>query len=335
MQNRARKACTYIGSEYPTADCSALGLLEPLVKTLDAANKFDIFHGLFLPSAKACLHIAAGRPVIASIRGADAAAWLRVPERAAVIREVIAQSTWITTVASDLLAPLVDTANRIYRTSAIANSIDESKYPDKWTLEKAERGAVGTVANFRKKKNIPLLLSGFAGIPKNHRSKLVLCGGFQYDPELKRQLLLHAGKLGLEQSIDFTGLVRPREVQSVVKKMHAFAITSNDEGMPNALLEAAAIGVPLVCSDVGGMHDIIEDGVNGLLVPAGDESKLSHALSRILSDDNLAKRLSQGALDLAKQLTPERECREWTALYERILADHIPEIRNAALARHN
>jgi L-malate glycosyltransferase len=297
-----------------------LKLLEELVVRLDQSIRFDIFHGLFLPSAKACLTASAGRPVIASIRGTDAVYWLQDPERAVVIREVISGSILITSVAGDLLARLADVQHTPFRSVTIPNAIDETRYREKWDIENVQRGSVGTVANFRKKKNIPLLLRGFVGVDQRYRSKLVLCGGFDHDPDLKSQLLLEAEEMGVHGSLVFTGAVRPREVEGFVRKMHVFSVTSNDDGMPNALLEAAAMGVPLVCTDVGGMHDIIEDGVNGLLVPAGNEKALSHAIFRLLSDDELARKLSVGALQLARGLSTEWESRCWTGLYRQILS---------------
>lgn len=82
-----------------------------------------------------------------------------------------------------------------------------------------------------------------------------------------------------------------------------FVLPSVFEGLGVALLEAMACGVPVVASNVGGIPDIVTDGYNGLLVGAGDVKGLAESVIKILSDETLRKRLSEGALTTIQQMT--------------------------------
>ena len=92
-----------------------------------------------------------------------------------------------------------------------------------------------------------------------------------------------------------------------------FALTSNTEGMPNSVMEAMALGIPVVSTDCpcGGPAELIEDGVNGLLVPVGDAFALSDAFRKILSNEEFAEKISKNAHNITKELNPERVNSEW------------------------
>jgi glycosyltransferase involved in cell wall biosynthesis len=78
------------------------------------------------------------------------------------------------------------------------------------------------------------------------------------------------------------------------------------------LLEAMQAALPIVASRTGGIPDVIEDGVNGMLVPPDEPEALAHAINRLLADRNLARRLSEGARERGKDY-------DWEVLAERVL----------------
>jgi glycosyltransferase involved in cell wall biosynthesis len=97
--------------------------------------------------------------------------------------------------------------------------------------------------------------------------------------------------------------------------MHVFVISSLHEGMPNAILEAAACGTPIVATAVDGICDLFRDGENALLVDPGNPGAMSRAIVKVLTHDRLARRLSAGALATAARITPEIEREIWLKLY--------------------
>jgi glycosyltransferase involved in cell wall biosynthesis len=99
-----------------------------------------------------------------------------------------------------------------------------------------------------------------------------------------------------------------REIADLLDRSTVLAMSSAGEGLPRVIMEALARGRPVVAPAVGGIGDLIEPGRNGLLVPPGDAHALAAALARILTEPELAQRLSRGAVQSAEQLrwTPDR-----------------------------
>ena len=73
-----------------------------------------------------------------------------------------------------------------------------------------------------------------------------------------------------------------------MKASDVFVLNSETEGLSHVLLEAMAVGTPIVATNAGGNPEVIEDGVNGLLVPIGDQEKLKEAILRVLQDKESA-----------------------------------------------
>jgi glycosyltransferase involved in cell wall biosynthesis len=294
--------------------------LRDLVTTLDNERPFDLFHGFFLPAADAFLDIAGHRPTIASIRGNDAVRWLETPRERAIIAKIVSHSTLVTSVSADLLDKVSCWSRDPATLHLIHNSIALHTSSARWYLSDMTRGRVGTVANFRAKKNIPLLMQAFACIPSEFTKRLSLCGSFDLEPSLEASLQALGMRLGIWERVEFTGALEPgRAVEAQLLNMHVFVISSNHDGLPNSLLEAAVLGVPIVSTNVGGMRDVIKSGVNGLLVPPGDPEAMAEAIGTVLGNDTLAQSLSQGALELAAAHAPTNEKRRWHALYEEVL----------------
>jgi len=105
----------------------------------------------------------------------------------------------------------------------------------------------------------------------------------------------HARLAGLNGRVVFMG-ARPRaEVLAALAGAYAAVLSSDWENMPHAALEALAVGTPVVATAVGGVPEVVHDGVNGLLVPAGSPEALAAALGRLLAEPELRDRLAAGA----------------------------------------
>jgi len=101
------------------------------------------------------------------------------------------------------------------------------------------------------------------------------------------------------------------------------AITSLNEGTPVSLIEAMASGRAVVSTDVGGVKDVIEDGVNGILVRSGDAAGLAGRLKELLADKDKRERMGRSGRSLVKErYSSDRLVREMKALYEACLKGH-------------
>lgn len=124
------------------------------------------------------------------------------------------------------------------------------------------------------------------------------------------------------KDLDVPGVVCPgfqEDIRPWLEAADVFVLPSYREGFPNSLLQAGAMSLPSVATDVCGCNDIIEDGVNGLLVPARDEEGLRRAMAVLRDDSELRRRLGEKAVEQVKE---KYDCRMvWEALlhfYERI-----------------
>ncbi|WP_028604221.1 glycosyltransferase family 4 protein [Ottowia thiooxydans] len=310
----------------------AAHVLGDLVFNLDEQYDFDLFHGFFLTAVYPCIRAVRQsgrrRPVVASIRGNDALTLINHPLTRAPIVSSLKNASWITSVNAaylDLVSIDVDVQGR---SSVIRNSVKPMpQNAELWRLGDHNRHVVGTVGELRKVKDIPLLVRAYAALPLRYRRQLCLAGYFQ-DQEEERWTNALISEFAIEPEVNLTGPFPHSEVFDRLRGMHVYVQPSAYEGLPNALLEAASLGIPLVATEVGGMKEILRDGENALVVPHGEPAAMTAAIERILQDDVLAMRLSAGALQLARELSPENENAGWLGLYRNLLSS--PEFASSA-----
>lgn len=139
------------------------------------------------------------------------------------------------------------------------------------------------------------------------------------DGVLRQQLEDIAEKLDLRDTVEFLGT--RLDVLQLLQQSWGFVLPSLWEGMPNALLEAMACGLPCVATRVSGSEDIISDGVNGLLVEPMDPEAMAKALRRILVDEDLARRLGdEGHASVVSNYALPAMVEQCLSLYSRMLA---------------
>jgi len=149
-----------------------------------------------------------------------------------------------------------------------------------------------------KQKNIPLALRALKKLSDD--VGLVIVGKGEEENNIRTRV----SKLGLSERV--TILPWSDDVASLMKTADVFLISSDYEGYVMTAMEASTCGLPVVMTDVGGAGEFVEDGVNGLVVPIGDEAALVSALGKVLNDGALQQKLVAGALRKTVAL-PSRE----------------------------
>ena len=120
------------------------------------------------------------------------------------------------------------------------------------------------------------------------------------------ELQSQASQLGMRAHLHLPGWIGRRRREELLARAAVFVLPSHAEGVPVSLLEAMAAGCAVIATPVGGIPDVVRDGVNGLLVPAGDREALALAIHRLLIDRALAARLGREArATVARHHAPE------------------------------
>jgi len=166
-------------------------------------------------------------------------------------------------------------------------------------------------------KRYDLLLKAFARLQDRHPTwKLTVIG----EGALRLELEILRDRLGLADRVQFPGAVK--DPYTVFKQADLFVMSSQFEGFPNALCEAMACGLPVISTDCpSGPRAIIRDGIDGLLVPNGDEAALTVAMDRLMSDEGKRRRLAARAAEIVERFSLEKIMGEWESMLEETLKE--------------
>jgi len=167
----------------------------------------------------------------------------------------------------------------------IHNGIDMSLFRPSPEARGGTRGSLGlandeflwlTIGRLAEQKAYPNLFRAFSALLERFpRSRLLVVGRGPLRADLEDLVR----RSGLQANISFLGF--RSDVPSLLAAADAFVMASRYEGMPNAVIQALATGLPVVGTDVGGMPELIQDGVNGYLVPPAEPDDLASAMSKL------------------------------------------------------
>lgn len=123
-------------------------------------------------------------------------------------------------------------------------------------------------------------------------------------------------KLKLDHNVTFTGYLSQAEVADYLKRSHVLVLPSYAEGVPVSLMEALASQVPVIATQVGGVSELVEDGVNGFIVRPGDVDQLADRLGALLSDGALRQSMGEaGRATTVSDFNNDLESRRLKALF--------------------
>jgi len=312
---------------YPTGGVDTVGGLYQLIRLswFLRRQKFDIVHThdlwsnlLGVPAARL-----AGVPaIISSRRDLGHFDWYQGKRRAWLRRiqnlsgAVLANATPIrdALIAEDGFAP--------EKVRVVHNGVDVEKFHrcrgnrEKLLPKAGDGKVIVLVGNMHTNvKGHPWLIASAPAVVREFPSiRFALAG----DGEQRAQFEKQVGDLGLGENFLFLG--RRADIPEILACCDIAVLPSRAEGLPNAVLEYMAAGLPTVVTRVGGNVELIEDGVTGLLVPPEDSAALSTALLRLLRDPVLARHIAQSGREFTtRNFSFERLVREVDELYTELL----------------
>lgn len=171
-----------------------------------------------------------------------------------------------------------------------------------------------TVANARAEKGYPDLLGAAARVIQRQDGVTFVAVG--QGPDAEQIATLHE-RLGLGQRFRLLGY--REDAVRFLAAADLFVLASHHEGLPVALMEALALGIPVVATAVGGVPEMIDDGVEGLLVPPHRPDALAAAIERVVTDEALRRRLVEGARAKGEVFDARRATGEVEAVYREVL----------------
>jgi glycosyltransferase involved in cell wall biosynthesis len=182
-----------------------------------------------------------------------------------------------------------------------------------------ERPVAGIVARLATVKNHALLLRAWKRVLERVPDAMLLVVG---NGPLEPSLRVQATELGIESSIRFLGF--RLDIPELLQALDVFVLSSLSEGLSLTLLEAEAVGLPIVATRVGGNPEVVRDGDTGFLVPSGEEEPLASALARLLQDPSLRTRLGErGRALYREQYTLQAMVQGYVELYARLAGVRI------------
>lgn len=174
---------------------------------------------------------------------------------------------------------------------------------------------IGSVGRLAEQKGYTHLLAAIPQVLNRHpETRLVLLG----DGEARSQLELQVRALGLESLVEIAGQVN--NVLERLKGFDLFVSSSLWEGLPTVIMEAMAVGVPVIATDIAGSREMISHKKNGWLVAPADPSSLANAICELMENTELRQQISQAGKQSVKQYSIQEIAKSYKNLYDSLLA---------------
>jgi glycosyltransferase involved in cell wall biosynthesis len=202
-------------------------------------------------------------------------------------------------VSGEIRDELIRTGTHPSRVQVVLNGIDAARFrrdPDAIAAARAELNigphdvVIGAVGRLEPQKRFDLLIEAAAALRLQHPSLRVVIAG---DGSLRGELTAHIARAGVQDTVRLLG--HHRNIPRLHHALDLLVQTSDYEGTPNVVLEAMALGTPVVATAAGGTAELLEDGVHGVVIPCGSATTVRDAVDGMLRDSAARRRLAASA----------------------------------------
>ncbi|MEN9406778.1 MAG: hypothetical protein RLZ12_1062 [Bacillota bacterium] len=292
--------------------------LVPFIKSINSHFNFDLIHAhTIFPDAYACVALknVFRRPLVSTVHGSDL---LVYPNYNRWVHRFVGQAlqeSELVIASSRKLAASVRSFIKEKEPVVIPNGYDPNLFypkPPKPYVTTDEVVRMLYLGNLVPVKGVEYLLQALAKVLKTgYNVQLDLVG----DGYLKKQLQSQVYQLKIQAQVKFCGRVPQKKVPEWINRAAVVVLPSLSEGFGCALLEAMACKKPVIGSAVGGIKELIVDGVNGLLVPPRDVLKLTAAIACLVQNPALRSKMGKAAYAYAQKNTWEKSAKKLLEQY--------------------
>jgi len=313
---------------YLLAPLAALALRATVSAELKA-RRYDVLHAHWLvPNAGLIADIARSHsvPLVVSLHGSDVFLAERSALAALAGRFALGKAGAVTACSSDLLQRAFRLGARPERSRVVPYGVDPKAFHPgasadgvrkRFSVAEGEVLVLG-IGRLVEKKGFRHLVEA-ATLSRGFR--VLIAGDGDLRGELEALARAAPGRVLFAGELDRDGIARALQAADIVAIPSVVDRAGNVDGLPNTLLEALASGRTVVASRVGGIPEILEDGVNGLLVAPGDPKALAAALERLAADPEARRRLGAEARRTAEtKLGWARACAAFEECYAQAAA---------------
>jgi glycosyltransferase involved in cell wall biosynthesis len=239
------------------------------------------------------------------------------------IKKTFSSAQAVTAISSDIKKRVLKLGAPHDRIHIIPNGVivdDFKPFSIFYKKKSYDNSYVLYLGGLKKIKGIDILLRAFAIIKKDCPDlKLKIAGAGKEMDNLKEL----SNELGISTNVDFLGMVRGDEKIRLLQNALFLVLSSRSEGLPVVILEAFASGIPVIASRVGGIPDIVNDGVNGFLVSPEDIKELAEKMAVLLDKASLRGQFGSNALVTASSYNWQQIAEQYISLYKGLINEPI------------
>ena len=200
------------------------------------------------------------------------------------------------------------------KTSIIYNPVNEESLSPALPLREGRHNRVISVGRLYPQKNQEMMIRAFAKVADKFPDwQLVIYG----EGPLRAELEFLVSSLKLQNHVFLPG--RTEHVIEELRKSKIFCMSSDYEGMSNAMIEAICVGLPIISTNVSGTEELIRDGENGFIVEIGGEERFTNCISQLISSPSLQDKMSMKNIQLAKIFNIDHIVDEWISLINTVV----------------
>jgi glycosyltransferase involved in cell wall biosynthesis len=292
----------------------------------------DMLHALHLTSYGFLGALSGARPLVTSVWGIDV---LKAPRRSPlhgmITRYALRRADHVTATGMRLARATLRYTPPETPVTVVPYGIDLARFQPRPPVQRDET-AIGSVGRLSREKGLDVLLSAAARLVETGSSLRVLLAG---DGPERGRLTQLTERLGIVSSVEFRGEVEHEQVPHVLAELDIFVMPSRAEGFGVAALEAQAMELPVVASDVDGLPDVVENGRTGVLVPPGEPDALAAAIAMLAESRDLRTDMGRAGRALVEaRYRWEENVAQMERVYKHVL-DEFTQARSRATVAEN